>query len=94
MSPAFPYTILCTLQCACESLLSLLTKDGFQKLLTVSLLQTFWVDKPARQARSKESGDTTGIARSSEDLRENEADVPLYDRVTPSLSGQELKKDG
>jgi hypothetical protein len=53
------------------------------------------VDKPAKQARSKESGDTTGIARSSsEDLRENEADVPLYDRVTPSLSGQELKKDG
>ncbi|KAG0584385.1 hypothetical protein M758_3G206400 [Ceratodon purpureus] len=56
---------------------------------------TFWVDKPAKQARSQESGDARGIVRtSSEDLKANEADVPLYDRVTPSLSSQEANKDG
>lgn len=57
--------------------------------------QSFWVDKPAKQNRRNESGDSRETVRASnQDLRESEADVPLYDRVTPSLSTQESRKDG
>lgn len=53
------------------------------------------MDKPAKQNRRNESGDSRETVRASnQDLRESEADVPLYDRVTPSLSTQESRKDG
>jgi hypothetical protein len=55
----------------------------------------FWVDKPSKHSRMNEFVDSRGVIRTSDqDLRESEADVPLYDRVTPSLSTQESRKDG
>lgn len=56
---------------------------------------SFWVDKPLKHARSKEPGDNSGLVGPNlPDLREGEADVPLYDRVISSLSSQEPRKDG
>lgn len=69
---------------------------SFQKVADRLLrAQAFWVDKPSKQSRRNEYVDSRGIIRTSDqDPRESEADVPLYDRVTPSLCTQESRKDG
>lgn len=55
--------------------------------------QSFWVDRPAKKLRT-DSDELIADVNTSSQNRESEAEVPLYDRVIPSLATPETRNDG
>ena len=68
--------------------------DWLNLYLIFVMGQSFWVDRPTKQARTKDADEAKNFVNPSSQDRDSEVDVPLYDRVTPSLSSQETRENG